>query len=300
MILHSDESPFIIRQSIQHTLAYADVFDYPLTAAEIHRYLMEVTAPAEAVAQTLANHPDLWEQKDGFYTLPGRSEIVAIRQRRLQNASRLWPYALTFGRLIARLPFVRMIGVTGALAMNNIEGRDDIDYLIVTTPGRLWLTRALVLTYGRIASLYRITLCPNYLISLRALAFTDQTSFTAHELAQMIPLAGMELYDEIRRRNTWMLKFLPNVLDAPRVPVGSARTIPKSLSRPTLETLMQTPPFTWIENWEMDRKIWRLRREQASSIESVFSADVCKGHDQRHQSSTRLALEERLQVLERE
>jgi predicted DNA-binding protein YlxM (UPF0122 family) len=45
----------------------------------------------------------------------------------------------------------------------------------------------------------------------------------------------------------------------------------------------------------MDRKIARLTREQSSSFESYFSADVCKGHIDKHKQKTENAIQEKLQ-----
>jgi hypothetical protein len=45
----------------------------------------------------------------------------------------------------------------------------------------------------------------------------------------------------------------------------------------------------------MNRKIKRLSLEQSSSIESFFSADVCKGHIDRHGESVVTALAARME-----
>jgi hypothetical protein len=225
--------------------------------------------------------------------------VFETRCRREQIAARLWPRAIGYGRLIARLPFVRMVAVTGALAVNNPEVGDDIDFLIVTEPGRLWLCRGLVLMVRRMALLHRVTLCPNYLVSLRTLEFTDRTLYTAHEIAQMIPLAGLDVYNQIRKQNTWVRRFLPNADCAPPAPFRSPPPVSRNLGQPALEALLRTTPFSTVENWEMHRKIRKLSREQAASPESDFSVDWCKGHDHRHQARTQAALDERLHRLQR-
>ncbi len=279
---------FALHRAILHTATYADIFDYPLTAPEIHRYLTGLPASFETVQNAL---PGPLQRCDNYYTLLGREAIVAIRQRRQQNAAVLWPLAVRFGASIARLPFVRMVAVTGSLAMDNVEENADLDYLVVTTPGRLWFCRALILVLGRLAALQGAQICPNYIISQNALAFSPASIYAAHELAQMVPLAGLDVYEEIRMRNRWMESFLPNAAGAPLADRIHPETAPRVLGVPWLEALLQTPPVAMIEKWEMDRKIRRLRRENGDNPEASFSPDCCKGHSQRHGQKTAQKLE---------
>jgi hypothetical protein len=67
-----------------------------------------------------------------------------------------------------------------------------------------------------------------------------------------------------------------------------------SVLQKVLELLFRLPFASWFEKWEMDRKIMRLTREQSSSVESYFSADVCKGHIDKHRQKTEHAVQEKL------
>jgi hypothetical protein len=279
--------------AILYTAAYADVFDYPLSSAEIQHYLTGVRASRDEVEQVLRGE-SLLSRTGIWYTLPGREHLAAVRQRREQIAARLWPQALGYGRLIAGLPFVRMVAVTGSLAMNNVENNPDIDYLVVTAGGRLWMVRAMVLAAARLAALKGVCLCPNYLVSEQALVFENHTLYTAHELAQMIPLFGMDVYQRISGLNRWKERLLPNA-------EGLPPTMDKILLRnkpvgmkPALEAALSLPPGTWFERWEMRRKMRMLSQEQSSSPESRFGADYCKGHKNRHAEHTEQVLRQRL------
>ena len=155
-------------QAILQTVAYADVFDSWLTSAEIYHYLVGVTATLEAVRDGLREDPLLSTylvQEGGYYVLPGREHLIALRRGRSQQAHRLWPRALTYGRWISRLPFVRMVAVTGTLSVDNVEQQADLDYLVVTAPGRLWLCRGMAMLLVRIAGLRGDVVCPNSFIS---------------------------------------------------------------------------------------------------------------------------------------
>ena len=284
----------IVSRSIFQTLAYADVFDYPLTAPEVYRYLTSLQASFEEVAEALKNN-QLFSQVEKYFTLLGREEIVSTRKRRAEIAARLWLKAAHYGRIIASLPFVRMVAVTGSLSMNNVDEGKDIDFMIITAPNHLWTCRALSLLIARVAKLEGISLCPNYLITTNVLELKERSLYVAHELAQMIPLSGMEIYHKLRRLNDWMADYLPNALTPPEMPQGVKQARGHSLVQKMLETLFHLPFLTWFEKWEMNRKIARLTREQSASFESYFSADVCKGHLDRHGENIGTALAVRLE-----
>lgn len=279
------------------TVAYSDLFDYPLTAEEIHRYLTGVSASRRAVEELLADGcltPRRLERIGAYYVLPGRAPIVAIRQRRAVAAPALWARALHYGAQIAALPFVRMVAVTGALAVDNSDPGDDLDYLIVTAPDRLWLCRAIIVGLARLARRRGDVICPNYMLSERALTLDARSLYTAREVAQMVPLAGLAIYHRLRQLNAWVSDYLPNAAGAPRT-----LCVPELFSarlRSILEALLRTPPAGVLERWEMRRKIYKLTAEYAASTASDevgFGPDYCKGHFGGHGRKTLAAFNQR-------
>ena len=134
-------------QEVLKPILYADIFDYPLTFDEIYRFL-EFEARPENVRGLLNQAVENGQlaQVNGFYSLVDRSYLAATRHKRQKVSEVLWPQAVRYGRWVAALPFVRLVAVTGALAVDNPrDDWDDIDYLIVTQPARLWLCRALII-----------------------------------------------------------------------------------------------------------------------------------------------------------
>lgn len=285
-----------LHTAILCTLAYSDIFDYPLTTSEIHRYLIgrhasqaEVRAALESMAGSeVIRHGALW-------ALPGREEIVALRRKRAAQADRLWPLSLKYGRRIAALPFVRMVAVTGALAADNVEPNADLDYLVVTRPGYLWVTRAMILALDKATNASPARICPNFILAESHLALQDRDLFTAQELARMIPIAGLSVYAAMRDRNHWTDAFLPNAQGSPRDP-GAGISINGRL-KSTSEILLAAPPTRWLEQWEMRRKIAKFTRQENMNGETRFSADFCKGHFDGHKQRTMDAFQARLQSI---
>lgn len=291
-----DVSPARLLHSIFQTVAYADIFDYPLTADEVYRYLTAVKVSRQEVDQSLTDET-FFAKVGGFFTLRGREQIVELRKQRAEIATRIWPKAVRYGRLIANLPFVRMVAVTGSLSMNNADEGKDVDYLLVTAPNHLWTCRALSLLVARLARLEGVNLCPNYLVTTNALELKERSLYVAHELAQMIPLSGIDVYCKMRRLNGWVEGYLPNAISAPEM----SKSVMQSQKYPFLqrifEFLFYLPLASWFEKWEMNRKIAKLTQEQSSSLESYFSVDVCKGHIDRHKQKTENAISEKLEEL---
>jgi hypothetical protein len=298
MITRSHPETTSLTRAILNTIVYADIFDYPLTSAQIHRYLTGMRAAPESVfkqLEALGRQPGVLISIGEYYLLSGRENIVDIRKQREQTAARLWPLALRYGRMIAALPFVRMLAVTGSLAMNNAGERGDIDFMIVTANDRVWLCRLLVLGVVRLAAWQKVNLCPNYLISERALGISPRNLYAAHEFTQMVPLAGLDTYHEMRRLNPWFKSFLPNADGfPPQAEACDLQTSHPSGLRRLLEILLAGRLGNWLERWEARRKIRKLSFENSDNPEAIFNTDICKGHSNRHGQNTEMVLNERL------
>ncbi len=290
----------LLADAIFQTVLYADIFDFPLKLDEIQRYLAGMPASTEQVADTLESSMCITGQlgrKGEFYMLPGREAIVELRSRREQASFQHWRWARRFGNLIASLPFVRMVAVTGSLAVNNLDVDGDIDYLIVTAPGRLWVCRALVILVVRLAGLRKVTLCPNYLVSENALVFTDRRLYTAHEIAQMVPLAGAAVYAQLRQLNDWIGAYLPNAQGLPpEAGLESIRDRSSWVMR-LAEKLLLSPAGALLEKWESGRKIRRLNAQAGANPEVLFTADICKGHFNLHGQRLSRSLDDRLRAI---
>jgi hypothetical protein len=159
---------------------------------------------------------------------------------------------------------------------------DDIDLMVVSAPGRVWLCRLGVVVVVRLARLRGDTLCPNYVVSAASLTLPDMTIYDAHELAQMIPLHGGAVYRALWRLNPALSEYLPNAAPFPDPP---ERRIPfLNIIRRLAERLLAGKLGDRLERWERDRKIARLRGDGIRSAEISLTADQCKGHFDGHRA----------------
>ncbi len=288
----------MVGAAILRAVLYADIFDYPLTLEEIHRYLEGAAASVEEVKSVLASSAWLAArvaQVDGFYSLPHRQALAALRRQRKLEAARLWPAAYRYGRLMAHLPFVRMVAVTGALAMDNVIPGDDIDFLIVAVPGRVWTARAFAILMVRLARLTGVALCPNYILDETALAQARRDLFVAHELAQMTPVAGQAVYWQMRAANAWLADFLPNAAPLPRAaPDLAPRGLGRFVQR-LAEQLFSGSLGERLEHWERRRKIVRFQKQlQQAGSAAVLDESQVKGHFNDYGRNALAAYEARL------
>jgi hypothetical protein len=275
-------APLTTEAAILRAVLYADVFAYPLTLEELHRYLIGEAASLAEVQAALTDSiwlADKVQWADGFVRLLDRPELTDLRQARAAYAAPLCRAARRFGTVMAHLPFVRMVAVTGALAMNNVEAKADIDYLIVTTPGRVWLTRACAIALVRVARMFGVHLCPNYFLDSTALAQPRRDLFIAHEVVQMIPLAGHDLYWDMRTVNDWTQAFLPNASTMPQAERDCAPHGFGRLCQKVVELILGGRLGNRLERWERNRKLAKFETQlhQADSA-AVLDERQVKGH----------------------
>ncbi len=282
-----------LETAVLETVVYSDVFDFPVTRNEIWRWL-PIKARLGEVEEVLNGSrlmPDLLTEVSSYVTLKGREHLVSVREQRRKSSAVLRDTAERYARLISRLPFVRLIAITGSIAAENADKNSDLDYLLVTAPGRVWLTRSMTVLIVRLASMQGVTLCPNYLLSESAVALQERDLYTARELFSMIPVGGTPVYAKMMIENVWWHEYLPNA------PKPFLREISQGVSpiRRLAEAFLHTKPFDWLEAWLLSHKGAELRRQAGN--ETTFDETMCKGHFDAWGERTREKIAERMRYL---
>jgi len=209
----------ILGQTILATLAYHDIFNYPLTYGEIDKYLIGKRASFDNLAQPLELliKEKKINQKHKFFFLKSHSKIVDLRIQRAKYSKSKFKRAQFFARILKIIPTIKLVAISGALAMENSHKNDDIDLVIVSSQGTIWTTRflanILLWPYKRNPSSQKIAnrACLNVFIDESALKIRPPNLYLAHEICQMKPLWDRDgTYSRFIQANSWVKKYLPN------------------------------------------------------------------------------------------
>lgn len=199
------------------TVAYADIFNYPLTREEVSYW-------GVGGIQGNVRHSSFLEVKRAgkttYFFLKGRSRVVSLRTTRAKIAVRKWnriSHTMNYFHLI---PTLQLVGVTGGLAVHNAKESDDIDVFFVARKHSMWITRLLVTLLAEFLGVRRKPedgsvadkICLNMFMSDNELELpkAERDLFAAHEVLQMVPLWEVgETYREFLLANRWTAVFLP-------------------------------------------------------------------------------------------
>jgi len=285
-----------LERAILETLAYSDIFEYPLRLEEAHRYL-PLRAELDEVRAAL-ERSDRVDSKNGYYFLAGHADYVDIRVQRTDASLPAFAWSLRLGRILSCLPFVRMTGLTGSLAMKNLSKGADMDFMLVTQPGRLWIARAVAVTFGRMMRLFGYRICVNLLVSENALLWPQHDLYSAREMCQMIPITGVDVYLRLRAANAWTESILPNAtINAP----GGSVTRQYDGLRPSwsnlVEYFLRGKFGDRLETWCMEFQLRHIAQRGASD-ETNFTVDVCQGNFHSHRQWTHEVFQEKLIALD--
>ena len=153
---------------------------------------------------------------DNLYGVQPDSSNAIRRIKGNLLAERLMPLARAKSALISRFPFVRAVMASGSLSKGYMDEKSDLDFFIVTAPGRLWIARTLLVTYKRVFLFNSHKhFFVNYFVDEVHPLIEEQNLFTATELATVIPLQGGSHYLHLLSKNTWLTDFFPNFTPLP-------------------------------------------------------------------------------------
>jgi hypothetical protein len=192
-------------------------------------------------------------------------------ERRLQMERRgvgMWRIARFVGRAISHVPFVRGIFVSGQLCRYIADEKSDIDYFVVTEPGRLWIVRTMFLLI-RVVFLFnnRKYLCANYYVSTDNLRIRDRKLYVACEVASVKPLFGSEVYSRFLSENRWISSFYPNY--APQRMEIRGRVFEQSVVQKVLERIIPSRLAERLDRWLMERSIAMWHRKFGERAEEL-------------------------------
>ncbi len=204
-----------LAKAVATTLRYAEQFSFAMTPHEVHQFLIGHPHKTRLI-------PAGEYTRVGDYLVPrGREDLVKIRRTREIYTQKKIARAVILSNWLRVFPGVRMVGITGSVAAGNAKRSDDIDLLIVSARGRIWMTRMIVLAVmslvgikrpDRISSHYDNKFCFNIWLeeSRGGLKIRNEDLYTAHEICLMKPLLGGAVYYRFLKINDWTKRYLPN------------------------------------------------------------------------------------------
>jgi glycosyltransferase involved in cell wall biosynthesis len=283
--------------AIAATVAYADLFDAPVSDAEIARGCLGARLDAAEVrrratraplAEVVQLHPT------GDLTLRGRDALVARRADGIARTAALLDRHRPVIAALASLPFVRMLALSGGTAHRNARGGDDIDLFVVAAVGRVFTAYTMLFLASRLTRTRGIV-CPNYVVDEANLEIAfHHDLFTAHQALALVPIAGLPTFGRLVAANRdWVRAFFPGyeprepaqVTTPARVQRWAERAI--SLGGGAVE---QTLGVAW--RYRLGRRAARSR-----SADVVLSGGVLKMHLSDHRRRVLARFQQRLDEL---
>jgi len=208
-----------LRNSIFATILYYDVFNFPLTLAEVYKYLVnpkrlrlnliirsdlnekrrsDLEFRALDIATELENmvRAGLIGHNNGFYFLAERDDLYEKRIEKDKLANRKWKKFLAIAKYLQLGPYLRAVFASGSLAVNNPEPKSDFDVFVVIRSGRLytgrlflWLISSILgARRGRFDVVAPDKLCFNHYLTDDNLELSHRGLYIAQSLANLRPV----------------------------------------------------------------------------------------------------------------
>lgn len=227
-----------MEKAVIDVLTYFKFFSYAPSFEEIYTFL-----PIKTTKQELRRLLDLMVQSERLikkrvstshifdlrlltfncllYTLPPHGIFFDKRVDRARISRKKIDKAMSCVQLLARIPSIQLIGLSGGVAMMNAQYQDDIDFFVITSSGRLWTTRIYILGGAELCGVRRKRTSRRVKDSFCFNLFFEETDlsvpkekhnlYVAHEIVQMKPIVMKKgVYNRFLMANQWVLRFFPN------------------------------------------------------------------------------------------
>jgi hypothetical protein len=268
-----------LQPSILKTIAYFDLFNYPVTAAEIRFFLGREARldEVEDALETLVKERYLF-RTDAFYSLQDDPRLADRRLRGNRHAKELLEIAERISGFLYQFPYVRGIGISGSLSKNFADENADIDYFIITRANRLWIARTLMHLFKKLSFLrgHQDWYCMNYYVDEDALEIEEKNVFTATELISLLPIRGNGGLVKFFNANNWAASFLPQYRNRQREATQSPRF---SFLKRALESLFNNRVGDWLDNFlcKLTSRRWQHKEQRGEVSRNGYTMSLLTG-----------------------
>ena len=241
-------------------ILYFSLFKYPLTEEEIFAF-----SEANSKDQIKAKLKDLVNNKviykiDEFYLTENDEMLIKRRLLGNQMAKDINKKATKISRFISKFPYVEGVGISGSLSKGYYDDEGDIDFFIITSPKRLWISRTLLILYKKIFLFNsKKYFGVNYFISSNSLEIEEKNRFTATELTTMLPMFGNGSFHDFYKQNKWIENYLPNKKISEDL--STLNQVKKPLFTRFIEGILNTKIGDWLDSFflKITYKKWKLK-----------------------------------------
>src|ERR1700682_5319392 len=195
---------FNIRKDILATLAYFNMFDFPLKKSEIFIFLGHCNdfPEFEQALNCLLKESAIFKIGD-FYSLQNDYKLALRRHRGNEKAAIMLRKAEKAAAIIAAFPFVKGVAVSGSLSKYFADDNSDIDFFIITKANRLWIARSCLHIFKKLTYIFNMQdlFCMNYFVDEDQTCILEKNIYTAIEIATLLPLRGSNIFDKFFKEN---------------------------------------------------------------------------------------------------
>jgi len=197
--------------------------DYPMTSFEVWKHLTIISGEEEEKYSLVDVVSELESEKlkrfineeKGFYFLKDRGGIAEERIKRNKISERKFKRLIKMVSFLRFLPYIRMIGVTGSMAMKNAREKSDFDLFIILKQERMFTGRIIItlllqfIGRRRYKNKIKDRICLNH-FATDSFLVSGRDLFSASEYSFLVPLYGFSEFLEFQKENSWIGKFKPN------------------------------------------------------------------------------------------
>ena len=276
-------TPTILEKQILATIIYYDILNYPLTSLEVFLYLVNnnknkntndvgtrhclidvgtrhCLVPTEVIEllNTSEYLKKYLDQKLGFYFLNVgtrqclvptdiKTDIVQQRLDRKKLADWKWKKIKKIFWIMQVVPFVKMVLVSGSLALGNSKKESDVDLIITAEKGRIWTVRTFVTLLTSILGTRRYKnktenkICLNHYITNESLKIPFESLYNAQSYLHLINVYDSEkdkkIFKKFQQENSWIKKY---VLNYEYSELGSFRSIKRNRTLNFISVFLET------------------------------------------------------------